>query len=106
MRVKPPGPEDVARLAAFCEREGDAYRVHVHPHGLPEVLESCFDAHGEAFPVQLDFEELGRQLGRAPEGWATHETRLGSVELSAEGDAAEAVAGWLLSSISSGIRPR
>lgn len=106
MRVKTPAPGEVLRVSAFCERERDVYRVHVHPHGLPEMLDSCFDAHGEAFPVLLDFEELGRQLAGASDACLKHETRLGSVEIQAEGDAAEAVAAWLLNSIASGVRPR
>jgi len=106
MRVKTPAPGEVFRVSAFCERERDVFRVHVHPNGLPEMLESCFDAHGEAFPVLLDFEELGRQLAGTREAFEQRETRLGSIEINAEGEAAEAVAGWLLNSIASGVRPR
>jgi hypothetical protein len=105
MRSRPRRPGEPLRVNAFCEREHDYWRVHVHPAGLPDYLASALDDHGEAFPLLLDFDDLDRQLGPVASQCQRHPTRLGSVELDASGDAAEAVAAWLLTSMASGFRP-
>ena|SRR5689334_3789717 len=105
MRIPPVEDGLPPRLSAFCEREGIAWRVHVHPARLPDYLESCFDEHGEAFPVFLDFDELARRVTNVQGAYDKRESRLGGVGLEAEGPAAESVAGWLLTSIASGVRP-
>jgi hypothetical protein len=94
------------RLNLFCVEESEAFRVHVQPTWLPEYLEPFFDRHGEAYPVLLDFEDLARHMRDARVELVQKVTRLGGVELSAEGAGAEALSTWLLTAMASGLRPR
>lgn len=97
--------DSAIHLNLFCQVEGDAWRVHTRPTWLPRYLHQCFDRHGEAYPVYLDFEDLDRRMDAAG---ATHEKRVartGSVELTARGQAALVLAAWLSTAFASGIRP-
>lgn len=93
------------RMNLFCVEEAEAFRVHVQPTWLPEYLESFFDRHGEAYPVLLDFADLERHMTDARATLVRRDTRLGGVELTAEGAGAEALSTWLLTAMASGMRP-
>lgn len=93
------------RMNLFCAEEKEAFRVHLSPLWLPEYLEPFFDRHGEAYPVSLDFDDLDRHMQEARAELVRKHTRLGGVELSAEGAAAEALSTWLLTAMASGMRP-
>ncbi len=80
--------------------------MHVQPAWVPEYLEPFFDVHGEAYPVLLDLDDLGRHMTEAGESYDERRTRLGGVELTADGPAAEAMGVWLVTAMSSGLRPR
>ena len=95
----------VLRLNVFCEREGEAFRVHVDPASVPPYLRACLDMHGEAFPVFLDLEELERYVREAGGTLLCRTTRFGSQELDATAPAADALGRFLVTAISSGVRP-
>jgi len=93
-----------SELNLFCSIEGEAWRVHVRPTRLPRYLQHCFDQHGEAFPVLLDFEDLTRHMEASEAPFEKRVSRTGGVELSARGDAASALAVWLSTAFASGVR--
>jgi hypothetical protein len=93
-------------LNLFCAREEDAWRVHVQPTWLPRYLHQCFDRHGEAYPVLLDFEDLDRHMKAAGAEYEKRVARTGGVELTARGAAAQTLAEWLGNAFASGVRPR
>lgn len=79
--------------------------MHVRPGVLPRYLQHCFDEHGEAYPVLLDFEDLSRHMEANGAAFEKRVTRLGGVELLARDDAASALAVWLATAFASGVRP-
>jgi hypothetical protein len=91
-------------LNLFCTPERDAWRIHVRPTWLPRYLHRCFDEHGEAFPVLLDFEELERQMKKRGVDYEKRVSTRGDVELTARGAAAGELAAWLSTAFASGIR--
>jgi hypothetical protein len=68
-------------------------------------LRAFFDTHYEAYPVLLDFDDLERHMSSSDAPYEKHVTKTGSVELLAHGRAAEALAVWLSTAFSSGVRP-
>jgi hypothetical protein len=94
---------EAQHLSIYCSRGPDGYRVHVHPAWMPRHLRQCLDSHGEGI-AHLDFEELDRHMQRASHSYEKHATATGSVELSASGPAAVALATWLSNMFSSGVR--
>jgi hypothetical protein len=105
MEAAPRRRESPPFLNVFCMKEGDAWRVHLAPEGIPPELERLFDQHGEAYPVLLDWEDLERHMRENGAQYRTHLSRAGSVELTAEGaQAATALARWVASALASGIR--
>jgi hypothetical protein len=97
--------EPSAELNLFCSLEGEVWRVHVRPTKLPRYLQHCFDEHGEAFPVLLDFDDLARHMAASEATFEKRVSRTGGVELLARGDAASALAVWLSTAFASGVRP-
>jgi hypothetical protein len=91
-------------LNLFCVQVGEVWRVHVRPTWLPRYLRQVFDEHGEAFPVLLDFDDLERQMGSKQAAFEKRVSRTGSVELTARGEAATALAVWLSTAFASGVR--
>lgn len=106
LRLAERAPGAPPRMNLFCAEENEAFRVHVQPTWLPEYLESFFDRYGEAYPVLLDFADLERHMKDARATLVRRDTRLGGVELTAEGAGAEALSTWLLTAMASGMRPR
>lgn len=94
---------EAQHLSVYCSRGVDGFRVHVHPAWMPRHLRQCLDVHGEGM-AQLDFEELDRHMQRGAYSYEKHATTTGSVELSASGPAAVALATWLSNMFSSGVR--
>jgi hypothetical protein len=106
--VKPQAKDDESvgeELNLFCSLEGEAWRVHVRPTRLPRYLQQCFDEHGEAFPVLLDFDDLDRHMDANQASFEKRVARTGGVELRAQGEAAAALAVWLSTAFASGVRP-
>jgi hypothetical protein len=97
------GPAE--ELSLFCSLEGEAWRVHVRPTWLPRYLKPFFDAHGEAYPVLLDFDDLARHMESNQAPFEKRVTKVGGAELLARGQAAESLAVWLSTAFSSGVRP-
>jgi hypothetical protein len=92
-------------LNVFCMKEGDAWRVHIAPDWMPRELERLFDYNGEAYPVLLDWEDLERNMEAASAQYEVHISHAGSVELTAQGaQAAETLARWFATALSSGVR--
>jgi len=97
--------EPADELSLYCSLVGDAWRVHVRPAGVPRYLRAFFDMHYEAYPVLLDFDDLERHMSSNDAPYEKHVTKTASVELLAQGRAAEALAVWLSTAFSSGVRP-
>ena len=96
------GEEPVLDL--YCSREGDGWRVYVRSRHLPRYFAVYLDRYGEAYPVQLDFEDLDRRMAKAGAKVERLDTKVGGVELSAIGDSASALAEWLSTALASGVR--
>lgn len=80
--------------------------MHHRPGWLPPMLRPFFDGEGETTPLELlDFEALDELMSIRGTSYERRESRLGSVELRAEGDAARVLGTWLATSLSSGVRP-
>lgn len=96
-------PDETLLLDLFCAEGRDgAWRVYVRPTWLPRSLHRCFDRHGEAYPVFLDFEELDRRMQKAGLAYEKRESRARGVELMARGRAATILANWLGAAFASG----
>ena len=91
-------------LNLFCVPEKEAWRVYVRPTWLPRYLRDLFDEHGEAFPVFLDFDDLDRHMAAREMPFEKRVSRIGAIELTANGEAATALAVWLSSAFGTGIR--
>ena len=97
-------PEDVV-LNVFCMRIEDDWLVMLNPDWAPQYLLYSFDANYEIYPVQLDLDDLDRVMTARKVQYTKRVAVTGSVELTATGDAADALATWLSTAFSSSIRP-
>jgi hypothetical protein len=93
-------------LNLFCSREGEASRVYVRPGWLPRHLHQCLDDHGEAYPVELDFDDLERHMHSNGATYEKKTSSAGGVELTARARSANILAVWLATALASGVRPR
>lgn len=98
--------EGANALNLFCARSGDAWRLHAAPQGLPLYLRGYFDAHHEAYPVDLDLEDLDRFMVEHDAEYEKRESHVGGIEITARGAAAASLAEWLSNMFSSGVRIR
>lgn len=98
--------EGASALNLFCTRSGEAWRLHAAPQGLPHYLRGFFDAHHEAYPVDLDLEDLDRFMVSHGAEYEKRVSRLGGVEITARGASAVRLAEWLSSMFSSAVRVR
>lgn len=96
-------PAEDLSVSVFCTRIEGGWRVLVAPGPLPSYLAACFDRDGEAYPSDLDFEELDRQLARRSLTLEKRLSKHGSVELTAQGEAAVALSRWLANAFASAI---
>lgn len=91
-------------LKLLFTREEDAWRVYVDAPRMPRFLRACFDAEGEAFPVEVDFEDLDRHMQRRGASFKKSLSKYGDVQLEAHGQAATELSLWLVSALGSGFR--
>jgi len=98
--------EGANTLNLFCARSGDAWRLHAAPQGLPFYLRGYFDVHHEAYPVDLDLEDLDRFMVAHSAEYERRESRVGGVEITARGAAAAKLGEWLSLMFTSTVRVR
>jgi len=98
--------EGASTLNLFCARSGDVWRLHAAPQGLPFYLRGYFDAHHEAYPVDLDLDDLDRFMAAHSAEYEKRESRVGGVEITARGAAAARLGEWLSTMFSSTVRVR
>lgn len=92
-------------LNVFCIRVEDDWLVMLNPDWAPQYLLHYFDANYETYPVQLDLDDLERVMAAQGVKYTKRVATTGSVELTATGDAADALATWLSTAFASSIRP-
>lgn len=97
-------PSEPQQLDLFCCHHGDSWLVYLSPQGAPPLLEPFFDREGEARTPCLDFEDLDRFMQARGAAYDKRISKLGSVQLVAKGEAVDALAQWLLTAFSSGVR--
>lgn len=95
-------PDQAITLDLLCVPEGEAYRIYVWPHLLPEGLIRCLDEHGELYPAYLDLEELERAMAARGAEYTKRETSRGGFELTADGLGAQVLTQWLTRMFQSG----
>jgi hypothetical protein len=93
------------RLDIFCAQHDEAWRTYVRP-GCPSSLWQHLDDEGEAFPTQLDMDDLERHMREEHATFEREESALGGFRLVAKGRSAGALATWLSGAFSTGMRPR
>jgi hypothetical protein len=91
-------------LNLLCTQQDDAWRLYAGSDWMPQHLQRCFDEHGEAYPVFLDFEDLERYMQKRGLAFEKRETRRGDIELKARDQAAVELAIWLSMALASGFR--
>jgi hypothetical protein len=96
---KPPKEELV--LTFFCSPLKHSWRVYLLSSWLPPYLRGYFDVEGEAYPPELDFEELDRQAQKHGAAIEKSVDKLGGVELAARGASAKLLASWLATAFAS-----
>ena len=103
-----PASADEAPLSLniLCTPHNGAWRIYIRPTKLPKYLVPFFGQHFEAYPGFLDFEELDRRIKKRGLGYEKRVTRLGDVEITADGDSAREVAIWLSTAFTSGVQRR
>ena len=99
-------PESAAVMNVFCSRLGDAWRVYLNPDWVPAYLLRSFDENLEAYPVQIDFDDLEQYMRYHQSDYEKRVSNFGGVELTARGDAGHALAAWLSTAFASGERVR
>ena len=99
-------PEPTAVMNVFCSRLGDAWRVYLNPDWVPSYLLRSFDENLEAYPVQVDFDDLDKYMRFHHTNYEKRVSNFGGVELTARGDDAHALAAWLSTAFASGERVR
>jgi hypothetical protein len=93
-------------LNVFCSRlHNDEWLVMVDPAWVPQYLLHCLDSDYVSGPVQLDLEDLDRTMAALGLQCTKRVATTGSVELTAVGEAADALATWLSTSFATAIRP-
>jgi hypothetical protein len=93
-------------LNVFCSRlQNDEWLVMLDPIWVPQYLLHCLDSNYEAGPLHLDLEDLDRTMAALDLQCTKRVATTGSVELTAVGEAADALATWLSTAFASAIRP-
>jgi hypothetical protein len=98
-------PNDDRVLNVFCSPSRNGWRVHLHPRWAPAYLRHSFDENFEAYPVEIDLEDLDRYMAYHEFEYEKRSATVGGAELTARGVAAEALAAWLSTAFATGIRP-
>jgi hypothetical protein len=81
----------------------EGWQVHLRDW-VPKVLHQCFDGAGRSEPMQLDFDDLDRQMHKHDCTYERLVSKFGDVELSARGRAATVLANWFATAFASGVR--
>lgn len=97
-------PQEGLVLNFFCTPKGEAWRMYVRPTWLPRYLHRCFDKYWEAYPVLLDFEDLDRYMQKRGVEYEKRVSKLGDVEVTARGRAANELAIWISRALATGVR--
>jgi hypothetical protein len=66
----------------------------------------CFDENLEAYTPVIDLEDLDQYMQYHGAGYQKRISAFGDAELTATGDAAEALAAWLSTAFATGVRER
>jgi len=80
--------------------------VYLNPEWVPPYLMHCFDENLEACTPVIDLEDLDQYMHYHTAEYEKRISQFGDVELTAKGDAAEALAGWLATAFATGVRER
>jgi len=99
-----PGP--VAILNVLCSPLREGWRVHLGPEWVPPYLIHCFDENLEGYTPDIDLEDLDRYMQYHGAQYEKRISKFGDAELTATGDAAEALAAWLSTVFATGVRER
>ncbi len=99
-------PTRVALLNVLCSPLREGWRVYLNPEWVPPYLMHCFDEHLEACTPEIDLEDLDGYMQYHGAEYQKRVSTLGDVELTATGDAAEALAAWLSTVFATGVRER
>ena len=99
-------PERAAVMNVFCSPLDGAWRVYLNPDWVPPYLLRSFDENLEAYPAQIDFDDLDQYMKFHHTEYEKRISNFGGVELTARGDAAHALAAWLSTAFASGERVR
>ena len=96
--------ESAHTLNVFCSPYKGSWRVHLNPAWAPRYLRHCFNDDCETYPVPIDLDDLDRYMKyhRAP--YEKRVAATGGTELTAKGEAADALAAWLSTAFASGER--
>ena len=96
----------VALLNVLCSPLKEGWRVYLAPEWVPAYLMHCFDENLETQTPLIDLEDLDRYMQFHSAEYEKRVSKFGDVELTARGDPAEALAGWLATAFATGIRER
>jgi len=99
-------PEPSATMNVFCSPLNGAWRVYLNADWVPPYLLHSFDENLEAYPVQIDIDDLAQYMKFHHAEFEKRVSNFGGVELTARGDAAHALAAWLSTAFASGERVR
>ena len=99
-------PERPAVLNVLCSPTREGWRVYVNPAWVPPYLLHCFDEHLEAHAVEIDLEDLDTYMQYHQAQYEKRISSFGDAELTANGEAAHALAAWLSTVFASGMRMR
>ena len=97
-------PEPAHVMNVFCSPYKGSWRVHLNPAWVPRYLLRCFDDAYEAYPVQIDLDDLDRYMKYHQADYEKRVSAFGGAELTATGEAADALAAWLSTAFASGER--
>ena len=100
----PPSPDPVMNV--FCSPLEDGWRVYLNPDWVPGYLLHSFDKNFEAYPVQIDIDDLDQYMKYHQADYERRVSGFGGIELTARGEAAHALAAWLSTAFASGERVR
>lgn len=99
-------PARVALLNVLCSPLREGWRVLLSPEWVPPYLMHCFDENLEAYTPEIDLEDLDRYMQYHGAEYEKRISKFGDAELTATGDAAEALAAWLSTAFATGVRER
>ena len=99
-------PAREALLNVLCSPLKEGWRVYLGPEWVPAYLMRCFDENLEAHTPMIDLEDLDQYMQFYSAEYEKRVSKFGDVELTASGDAAEALAGWLANAFATGVRER